>query len=64
MVSNSAGWYLTWAGGTPELIVGFQADESGALVPMVVSEDFKSIVPASERGEYTLAHPHQFTRAT
>jgi hypothetical protein len=64
MVPNSAGWYLTWDSGTPELIIAFGDDGTGALVPLVLGDDQKSIVPAGDRGEYTLAHPHQFTRAT
>ena len=64
MVSNSQGWYLTWTNGSPELIIAFGDDGSGVLVPLVLGDDKKSIIPAGDKGEYTLAHPHQFTRSS
>ena len=58
---NSTGWYVNWKDGAMSLVVTFQAGDDG-LVPMVLAEDKKTIVPASDLGDYTLEHPNELTR--
>lgn len=63
-MDNASGWIIVWPDGRRELIVAWAPDGEGHLAPYVVDDDNKTVIPASEKGEYTLVHPKQFTRAT
>lgn len=61
---EGSGWQVTWEDGRTERVAAFTAaEDAGSMEPYVVSEDGRNLVPASTRGEYTLAHPNQFSRA-
>jgi hypothetical protein len=63
MLDNQTGWMIVWEDGKRELIVAWAPDGDGHLMPYVVDTDNKTVVPADERGDYTLEHPNQHTRA-
>jgi hypothetical protein len=59
---DGGGWRVQWEDGRQEMVASWSSDGE-SMVPYVLSDDSKSFVPASSRGEYTLSHPQQFTRA-
>jgi hypothetical protein len=56
------GWRVQWEDGRTEMVASWSlAGEE--MLPFVLDDSGMTLVPASTKGEYTLSHPQQFTRA-
>lgn len=63
---DGGGWQIRWNDGRTERVAAFLFNESeSAYEPFVLSDDQTKLIPALIKSpDFTLQHPHQFTRGT